>query len=152
MDERVLTRGLVCAVWFNSANTEVHVGSWFIVSDAEADKALAAKRAGKEIEIVQPEGGCWKNRTVRLVPVVVVKARGLITALDWHSNYTGKGEWKDSHTGNVAHLRLCPVGAFAWSTWFPVTNAKDAARAYADDAEVEIVSIDGGPDMVRRVS
>lgn len=29
---------------------------------------------------------------------------------------------------------------------------RGAARAFADDAEVEIVSIDGGPDMVRRVS
>ena len=135
MDERVLTRGLVCAVWFNSANTEVHVGSWFIVSDAEADKALAAKRAGKEIEIVQPEGGFWKDRTVRLVPVVVVKWRGGLTSVAVNgvtSIYKDKGN-------SVTHTTV-------------VSNWRDAALAMHDRAEVEIVSIDGGPDTVRRVS
>lgn len=131
MDERVLTRGLVCAVWFNSANTEVHVGSWFIVSDAEADKALAAKRAGKEIEIVQPEGGFWKDRTVRLVPVVEVKARGKVQNVRTYTDEAWLGQQSRAHF---------------------VSNISVAARAYADDAEVEIVSIDGGPDMVRRVS
>jgi len=57
MSEKVLARGFTTAVRFWSPGpSDVCFGSeLYDVPDAEADKALAANRAGKEIEIVQPE-------------------------------------------------------------------------------------------------
>lgn len=139
MGERIVVRGFVSAVRFWSHNPPdviIAERGGYDVPEAEADKALAAKRADKEIEIVQPEGGCWKNRTVRLVPVVVVKARGLVDFFHDTGHVTGRVGLRDR------------IGA--WEVLR--AELQIAARAYADDAEVEIVSIDGGPDMVRRVS
>ena len=75
MDERVLVRGHVLAVCYRSGErAEACVAScgFWDMPQTEADKALAAKRSTppREVEIV--EGDTWQDRTVRLVPVVVV--------------------------------------------------------------------------------
>lgn len=119
------------------------LGFWDMPPSA-ADVALSAKRSTppREIEIVEGDGS-WQTRTVRLVPSAVVKARGEIVAFDWQANYT---------PGKKAHLRLRPIGGLAETAWTAVANALEAAAMLADSAEVEIVSIDGGPDVARRVS
>lgn len=104
----------------------------WLVTHAEADNAIAAMRAvpPRMVEIADA-CGTYETRTVRVVPTVVVKARGRIGSIRTATNEV----W----------VRATPDA-------FDVDNIRDAARAYADDAEVEIVSIDGGPDTVRRVS
>lgn len=119
-----LRSGLVQAVLYRSSNEIVVAGGLYCVSDADADLALEARRAGRKVEIVPAEGG---GVSVRLAPAVVVKWRGKIASLRTDTGAVWIG----------CRDHVC------------VSNIRDAARAYADDAEVEIVSIDGGPDQVR---
>lgn len=104
------------------------------VDSSGGDIALAAMRATppREIEIVNVDG----VRTVRLVPTVVVKARGKVRSVS-----LGCDE-EDARA-----VFRSGIGRYYSAVGTP--NALAAARAMADNAEVEIVSIDGGPDTVR---
>lgn len=106
------------------------------VPGAEADKALAAMRSTPPREIEVIDGPADEARTIRLVPVVVVKARGKVCNVN---------------AGDVPSA-VVSAGGFRYVRVDGVESMREAARAIADDAEVEIVSIDGEPDMVRRVS
>lgn len=140
MSEKVLVSGFVFGVRYTGVGPpDVIVNNRaFDVPAAEADKALAAKRAGKQVEIVDGNGCGWGDRTVRLVPVVVVRDKGFVA--DIHLRKDGG-----------ALVGVCGRDR-SWSVEADVGVRKVAALAMHDSAEVEIVSVDGGPDMVRRVS
>lgn len=121
------TRGRVSGVDFGGLSRVAIAGAAsFLVPCEQGDIARTAMREGREVEILGLDDEV-SARTVRALPKVVVKARGKV-------------------------LNISTATSDAWvggSEPFHVDNICDAARAYADDAEVEIVSIDGGPNQVR---
>jgi len=135
MSEKVLARFKPSCVEFPSARVWEDNAFWE-VPIADGEKATEAMRATppREIEIVSVDG----VRTVRLVPSVVVKARGTVDRV------CVNGEIVVDTKPNGNGPRYVPH--------FDVSNPRDASLAMHDHAEVEVVSVDGGPDMVRRVS
>ena len=140
MSEKIWVRGVprvvrfetdTAEVWFSSRETDAGRGSGY-VSHADAAKALDAMHAKREVEIVETDG----VRTVRLVPTVVVKARGKVRSVSLACD--------EEDARSVIHC-----GAERYYSAFGTHNALAAARAMADNAEVEIVSVDGCPDTVR---
>lgn len=121
----------IAAVW---ANNEGH---W--VPHVEADKALSALRSTPPRWIQILEGDIddgWEGRTVRVIPVNEVKARGKVCKV-----------WLADDLDDARAVVLVSPGRL-WSVTGEV-NARFAAKALAEDAEVEIVSTDGGPDTLR---
>ena len=130
MSGKILASGLVAVVrYWSRNNPDIIVNNvTFDVPEVEADKALAAQRAKppRRVEVLEGDG-TWQTRTVRLAPLVEVKARGIVCSI-----FDG---------GKVT--------APSVSLWgggnFPVSNVMDVVLR----SEVEIVSIDGGPNRVR---
>lgn len=137
MNEKiVLRRGAVVSVTYRqsgSAQLELVDGrdDALYVRHSEADTAREAMKAvpPREVEVISGNGD-WQSRTVRFAPVVEVKARGTVCTI------------YDGIAGECGSVTLVSSGNYR------VANVMDALLR----AEVEIVSIDGGPDMVRRVS
>lgn len=138
---KVIAKGHVDRVLYSGSDqAEVFIiGSrrYLDLTWAEADKALSAKRSAPPREIEILEDVCTTTRAVRIVPSLVIRARGKVRSV-------ALGD------GDVSALAVIHVGG---PRYYSVRGDDDAARAaafaMAADAEVEIVSIDGGPDTVR---
>lgn len=105
-------------------------GNAVVVTKEQGEIARQAQEQRKRVEII---GGVKvSERVVRIVePVVVVHHRGRVDLL------RDDGSYRISLRGMQ---RAIPVD---------LACLRVAARAMADDVEVEVVSIDGGPDHVR---
>lgn len=137
---KVIAKGHVDRVLYSGSDqAEVFIiGSrrYLDLTWAEADKALSAKRSvpPREIEIL--EDACTTTRAVRIVPSLVIRARGKVRSVTLAD--------REAEARAVIH-----VGGPQYYSVYGEDNARAAAFAMAADAEVEIVSIDGGPDTVR---
>lgn len=123
----------IAAVW---ANNEGH---W--VPHVEADKALSALRSTppRWIQIIGGDiDDGWEGRTVRILPVTTVRARGKVQEISLADGCA------------VESRSVISVGGKRYWSVTGEANARIAAQALADDKEVEVVSTDGGPDTLRR--
>lgn len=113
-------------------------GSRFRVRHSEADKALPAVLLDTKspIEIHYYTGGEWQTNTIKIPPSVVVRARGKVRSVTLAD--------RRDVVGAVIH-----VGGPQYYSVYGEDNARAAALAMHGDFEVEIVSVDGGPDTVR---
>ncbi len=134
MTALTLATGKVLGVEFHE-NARVFIDGFAsrLVPSEQGDVARAAMRDGREVSIFCE--GEVNTRTVRLVPVVVVKARGRVIMI--------------VDDGYTATTRAVVGTDRQRHTAYGADAIRAAARALADAAEVEIVSIDGGADIVR---
>lgn len=113
-------------------------GSRFRVRHSEADKALPAVLLDTKstIEIhYDTQGGEWQTSTIKIPPTVVVRARGKVRSVSLAD---------ETEARTVIH-----VGGPQYYSVYGEDNARASALAMHGDFEVEIVSVDGGPDTVR---
>lgn len=119
----------------------VHIGLGVVQVDVDDIETVArATIDRRELDLTavreapSTDAGAFLYRA-KLAPVVVVKARGRISSLR-----TAQGEvWLFARTEGPVALRN-------------EDSLRIAARAYADDAEVEIYTVDGGPNQIRVVA
>lgn len=104
--------------------------------------AAEAYRLNKEAEVYRVNQGPWQLRLVESGSEDV-KIRGTVV--------TAALEDMASRQRAVVRSSALGVHPARYYTVFDENNVRLAAKAIADNVEVEVVSINGGPDIVRRV-
>jgi hypothetical protein len=138
MSDEILVTGVVSRVDFCGGQADVYfrpLGQCRVVSCEQGDIARAAMREGREIQIVDTDD-C--GRVVRLMPSVVVRERGPVDIIRRIGFGEGKAAVDVSGRKQTYRVEVGSIGR------------RIAAQAMADNVEVEIVSIDDGPDTLRR--